>query len=180
MSNAPGLQRKNTQIVKDLLKCAQELSEEQGAEFTECFSLFDADGSGTVDTSELGTVMKSLGQKMSDEDLAQMIEEVDADGSGTVDFAEFLGMMARQMKDHDSNVVLQTTFNLLDDGQGGRVDKNNLKYVLAHLCDKMSAEEIDNLVEEAAGGASDLDYAQFMRLLRVDGGGVRDSVVAHA
>jgi Ca2+-binding EF-hand superfamily protein len=56
------LQRKNTQIVQDLLKCAQELSEEQVAEFKECFSLFDADGSGTVDTSELGTVMKSLGR----------------------------------------------------------------------------------------------------------------------
>ena len=166
----PQLARKNTQIVQDLLKCAQELSEEQVAEFKECFSLFDADGSGTVDTSELGTVMKSLGQMMSDEALAQMINEVDADGSGTVDFAEFLGMMARQMKDHDSDIVLQGTFELLDTNEGGRIDKANLKYVLAHLCDKMSAEEIDGLVEEAAGGATDLDYAQFKRLLRVDGG----------
>lgn len=168
MSSHRPLERKNTQIVQDLLQSAQELSEEQVAEFKECFSLFDADASGTVDTSELGTVMKSLGQKMSDEDLAHMIEEVDVDGSGTVDFAEFLGMMALQMKDHDSEVVLQATFNLLDAKDEGRIRKTNLKYVLAHLCDKMSAQEIETLVDDAAGAAQDLDYAQFMRLFRIE------------
>uniref|UniRef100_A0A7S0X7Z3 EF-hand domain-containing protein n=1 Tax=Mantoniella antarctica TaxID=81844 RepID=A0A7S0X7Z3_9CHLO len=162
------LERKNTKTVQDLLKCAQELSEEQVAEFKECFALFDADGSGTVDTSELGTVMKSLGQKMSDEDLAFIIQEVDADSSGTVDFAEFLGMMGRQMKDHDSDMVLRTTFNLFDVSDGGRVAKSNLKYVLAHLCDKMSADEIERLVDEAADGAEDLDFVQFMRLFRIE------------
>ena len=59
---APRLERKNTEIVEELLTLAQSLSEEQVAEFKECFSLFDRDGDGTVDTSELGTVMKSLGQ----------------------------------------------------------------------------------------------------------------------
>ena len=176
MSAAPHVMRKNTRIVQDLLKCAQELSEEQVAEFKECFSLFDADGSGTVDTSELGTVMKSLGQKMSDEDLANMIQEVDADGSGTVDFAEFLGMMARQMKDHDSEVVLAQMFGLLDADDAGVIDKGKLKFVLGHLCDKMSAQEIEKLVDEAAGGSSELDYGKFMRLLRVDGGSARPSV----
>lgn len=164
----PQLERKNTRIVKDLLKCAQELSEEQVAEFKECFSLFDADGSGTVDTSELGTVMKSLGQKMSDEALLEMIKEVDADNSGTVDFAEFLGMMARQMKDHDSNVVLEHTFSLFDSTDSGRIGKTNLKYVLAHLCDKMSAEEIEELVDDASGGADDLSLDEFMRLFRIE------------
>merc|ERR1719396_169696 len=31
-----------------------------------------------------------------------MIQEIDADGSGTIDFPEFLTMMARKMKDTDS------------------------------------------------------------------------------
>jgi hypothetical protein len=31
-----------------------------------------------------------------------MINEVDADGNGTIDFPEFLTMMARKMKDTDS------------------------------------------------------------------------------
>ena len=64
-----GRKLRSSVIVQDLLRSAEQLSEEQVAEFKECFSLFDGDGSGSVDTSELGEVMKSLGQKMTDEEL---------------------------------------------------------------------------------------------------------------
>jgi len=39
---------------------ADQLTEEQIAEFKEAFSLFDKDGDGTITTKELGTVMRSL------------------------------------------------------------------------------------------------------------------------
>ena len=158
-------------IVQDLVNCALELTEDQIAEFKECFALFDEDGSGTVDCAELGNVMKSLGQKMTDEELQTMITYVDADGSGTVDFAEFLGMMARQMKDHDSDLVLQRSFDLLDTGGTGRVSKGNLCYVLGVLCDKMTSAEIEELVDEAvrAGGTNDeaLGFTQFMNIMKI-------------
>ena len=159
-------------IVMELVRCAQELTEEQVAEFKECFSLFDGDGSGTVDTSELGEVMRSLGQKMSDDELARMIEEVDADGSGTVDFAEFLGMMAKQMRDHDTDIVLKRAFDLFAEnakaGAGAnderRAPVDALRVVFAELCDGVSAEEITRLTAAAAGGAEDMSFAQFMTL----------------
>uniref|UniRef100_A0A8C9PQB0 EF-hand domain-containing protein n=1 Tax=Spermophilus dauricus TaxID=99837 RepID=A0A8C9PQB0_SPEDA len=59
---------------------ADQLTEEQIAEFKEAFSLFDKDGDGTITTKELGTVMKSLGQNPTEEELQDMINEVDADG----------------------------------------------------------------------------------------------------
>lgn len=65
--------------------------------------------------------MRSLGQNPSESELQDMINEVDADNNGTIDFpgwslripysysciltfyiAEFLTMMARKMKDTDS------------------------------------------------------------------------------
>lgn len=42
--------------------------------------MFDRDGDGTIDVTELGTVMTSLGQNVSEEDLNDIIKEVDADG----------------------------------------------------------------------------------------------------
>ena len=42
---------------------ADQLTDEQTAEFREAFALFDKDGDGTISTKELGTVMNSLGQK---------------------------------------------------------------------------------------------------------------------
>ena len=50
------------------------------AEFREAFSLFDKDGDGTITTQELGIVMKSLGQRPTDNELKDMINEVDIDG----------------------------------------------------------------------------------------------------
>lgn len=48
--------------------------------------------------TELGTVMRSLGQNPTESELQDMINEVDADGNGTIDFPEFLMLMARKMK----------------------------------------------------------------------------------
>ena len=50
-------------------------------EFREAFSLFDKDGDGTITCKELGTVMRSLGQNPTDDELQDMIHEVDADGN---------------------------------------------------------------------------------------------------
>ena len=59
---------------------ADQLTEEQIAEFKEAFSLFDMDGDGTITTKELGAVMRYLGQNPTEAELQDMINEVDADG----------------------------------------------------------------------------------------------------
>uniref|UniRef100_A0A8C9A3U7 EF-hand domain-containing protein n=1 Tax=Prolemur simus TaxID=1328070 RepID=A0A8C9A3U7_PROSS len=58
---------------------ADQLTEEQTAEFKEAFSLFDKDGGGTITTKELGTITRSLGQTPTAAELQDMINEVDAD-----------------------------------------------------------------------------------------------------
>uniref|UniRef100_A0AAY4A961 EF-hand domain-containing protein n=1 Tax=Denticeps clupeoides TaxID=299321 RepID=A0AAY4A961_9TELE len=81
--------------------CADQLTEEQIAEFKEAFSLFDKDGDGTITTKELGTVMRSLGQNpteaelqdMINEEVDEMIREADIDGDGQVNYEEFVQMM---------------------------------------------------------------------------------------
>uniref|UniRef100_A0AAY4B228 EF-hand domain-containing protein n=1 Tax=Denticeps clupeoides TaxID=299321 RepID=A0AAY4B228_9TELE len=93
---------------------ADQLTEEQIAEFKEAFSLFDKDGDGTITTKELGTVMRSLGQNPTEAELQDMINEVDADGNGTIDFPEFLTMMARKMKDTDSEEEIREAFRVFD------------------------------------------------------------------
>ncbi|XP_045296756.1 calmodulin-3 isoform X2 [Leopardus geoffroyi] len=97
---------------------ADQLTEEQIAEFKEAFSLFDKDGDGTITTKELGTVMRSLGQNPTEAELQDMINEVDADGNGTIDFPEFLTMMARKMKDTDSEEEIREAFRVFDKVSG--------------------------------------------------------------
>lgn len=56
------------------------MTEEQVSEFQEAFSLFDKDGDGQITATELGVVMRSLGQRPSEEELMDMVNEVDEDG----------------------------------------------------------------------------------------------------
>uniref|UniRef100_A0A3Q2XT84 EF-hand domain-containing protein n=1 Tax=Hippocampus comes TaxID=109280 RepID=A0A3Q2XT84_HIPCM len=58
--------------------------------------------------------MRSLGQNPTEAELQDMINEVDADGNGTIDFPEFLTMMARKMKDTDSEEEIKEAFRVFD------------------------------------------------------------------
>lgn len=50
-------------------------------ELREAFALFDKDGDGFITTEELLTVMHSLRQKATEEEIRDMIHQVDIDGS---------------------------------------------------------------------------------------------------
>ena len=63
--------------------------------------------------------MRSLGQNPTEAELQDMVNEIDADGDGTIDFPEFLTMMARKMKDTDSEEEIKEAFRVFDkDGNG--------------------------------------------------------------
>ena len=60
---------------------AEQLTEEQIAEFKKAFSLCDKVGDETMSTKELGNLMKSIGQNPTKDELQDMIDEVDAEGT---------------------------------------------------------------------------------------------------
>lgn len=55
-------------------------------EIREAFKVFDKDGSGYIDSAELRQVMTSLGEKLTDEEVDEMIQEADVDGDGQVNY----------------------------------------------------------------------------------------------
>ena len=60
---------------------AEHLTEAQIEEFYVAFDWFDTDGSGTVDHEELGSVLRSLGQNPTAEEVADMMAEVDVNSA---------------------------------------------------------------------------------------------------
>ena len=89
------------------------LTDQQIIEFREAFQAFDKDGNGSITTRELGTVMRSLGQNLSEAEIKEMIDIVDEDKNGTIDFQEFLHLMARKMKLIRKEEELLNAFNIL-------------------------------------------------------------------
>ncbi|VFQ65303.1 unnamed protein product [Cuscuta campestris] len=62
-------------------------------ELKEAFKVFDKDQNGYISPTELRNVMINLGEKLSEEDVEEMIQEADLDGDGQVNFDEFVKMM---------------------------------------------------------------------------------------
>ena len=63
-----------------------DLTEKQVRVFLEAFMVFDSDGSGTIDSDELGDVIRAAGFQPSEAETADMMDEADEDGSGALDF----------------------------------------------------------------------------------------------
>merc|ERR1711890_42957 len=89
----PSRKSQQTQTPTSRMSCG--LSEEQKDQFERLFYSFDTDKDGQITTAELNTVMKSLGQQASDEELKAMIGKMDKDNNGYIDLQEFLKFCAQ-------------------------------------------------------------------------------------
>ena len=123
------------------------LTDEQIIEFREAFQAFDKDGNGSITTRELGTVMRSLGQNLSEAEIKEMIDIVDEDKNGTIDFQEFLHLMARKMKIIDKEEELLDALNILDKDGSGKISKYELRYIIMKTNSEMTGDEIEELIK---------------------------------
>jgi len=74
------------------------LYDASGAALRKIFSLFDEDGSGYIDSKELGVMLSKLGlgkDADTQEALSRVFATADLDGNGKVDFAEFTCLFSK-------------------------------------------------------------------------------------
>ena len=71
----------------------EEDTEAMQEELREAFRMYDKAGNGYIPTSALREILRALDDKLTNDELDEMIAEIDTDGSGTVDFDEFMEMM---------------------------------------------------------------------------------------
>lgn len=64
------------------------------------FRMFDRNGNGRVDLTELRTVMKQVSQeRLSNEEIRQMMVEADTNKNGTIEYNEFCEIMLKLRRD---------------------------------------------------------------------------------
>ncbi|XP_071164327.1 uncharacterized protein [Mytilus edulis] len=59
----------------------------------EAFKMFDRDGNGYIDADELRLCMMNLGEKLTLDEVEEMIKEVDVDYDGRMNYEEFVKLM---------------------------------------------------------------------------------------
>jgi centrin-1 len=145
----------------------KKLTEEQVGQITQAFELFDTDGSGTIETQELKIAMRALGFEPKQEEIDKMVRDVDDDGSGSVDFPEFLDMMAHKILNRDPIEEINKAFKLFDDDNTGKVTFKNLKRVAKELGERLTDEELQEMIDEAdRDGDGEVNNDEFQRIMK--------------
>ncbi|GMJ02637.1 calmodulin 8, calmodulin-like 8 [Hibiscus trionum] len=113
------------------------------------FNFFDKDGDGCITVEELATVIRSLDQNPSEEELQDMMNEVDADGNGSIEFSELLNLMAKKMQESDTEEELKEAFKVFDKDLNGYI----------------SASELRNMIKEAdLDGDGQVNFDEFVKM----------------
>lgn len=95
-----------------------------------------------------------------------MINEIDSDGTGIIDFPEFVNVMSRKMKDTDEEKEITEAFKVFDKDGRGFISSVELKHVMVNLGEKLTDEEIDEMVREAdMDGDGEINYNEFVNAM---------------
>jgi calmodulin len=87
-------------------------------------------------------------------------------GNGTVDFPEFLTMMSRKLKDIESEDELQEAFKIFDKDGNGLISASELRHVMTNLGEKLSDEEVDEMIREAdLDGDGQVNYGGIVNII---------------
>ena len=144
---------------------SDQLTEEQTTEFRENFQLFDK-GDGIM-VKDLGMVMRACHQNPTAAELGNFILEFDPDGSGFIDFQQFSSMMARKVKDVDTEEDIMESFKVFDKDGSGFMSVAELKYILTNLGEKLASDEdFEEMIKEAVVNDDGLiQYEEFIKVI---------------
>lgn len=67
----------------------------------------------------------------------------------SLNFTEFLTMMARKMKDTDSEEEIREAFKVFDRDNNGFISAAELRHVMTSIGEKLTDDEVDEMIREA-------------------------------
>ncbi|XP_061496310.1 calmodulin-like protein 3 [Rhineura floridana] len=128
------------------LMAKQSKDSESEEEIREAFRVFDKEGNGYISAAELRHVMTNLGEKLTDEEVDEMIKEADVDRDGRVNYEEFVRVM---MEMSELGTVLRS-----------------LEHVMINLREKFTDERMEQMIKHAdEDGDGKISYEEFEKLM---------------
>lgn len=162
------------------------------------FKMFDTDGSGTIDASELGNALRAMGQKVSDEEVKEMLAQADDDGTGEIDFEEYCRLIglapppdskassadkkkkpdaAVDTKNIDPNEIFTPDdiqefteiFNLFDEDGSGEITVEELAKMMEALGRTMTEDQLKAMVATVdTDGTGSIEIDEFLMIMARD------------
>ena len=154
----------------------------QSTNFKEAFSLFDKRGNGRVQLDSLGDLLRACGQNPTQAEIRDLEGQVGGDckhahsptpsprtpneyetdvwGAATVDFDSFTRVLNRPggFRDPGEPEEYCRGFQVFDKDLTGFIGVGQFRYILTNLGEKMSDEEVDELLKAVDTSSGELNY----------------------
>ena len=154
-------------VIVQLVEEGAEGLQRPQAEVKEAFEIFGKEGdASTIPSSDLGTVLRSLGQTPTQAEVQAWVQEFDAGGGGTIDFSDFCTCMSRVMKGAASEADLVDAFRVFDKDNSGFISSAEVRLVMTNLGEGLPEDEIDEIIREIdPSGDGKVEYASFVKTM---------------
>uniref|UniRef100_A0A131YPV2 Calmodulin n=1 Tax=Rhipicephalus appendiculatus TaxID=34631 RepID=A0A131YPV2_RHIAP len=119
------------------------LSDDRVAEIKRVFEDYDTEGSGAIPVSKLGTVMRSLGYKLTESNLQDILGPVKRT---VITFSELITMIAKDVLAANAEEEFKQVFKVFDHNGDGLVSCAELRYAMTTLGQKLSSEDVDEMI----------------------------------
>jgi len=121
------------------------LTEEQLGECKDAFSLFDRKSTGLVPTSVLGDLLRAVGQNPTQAEVQEIVDGLGQD----VSYDAFLKVVSRPSGFNTAGSAQEFIqgFQVFDKEGDGYISTGELRYVLTSLGEKLTNEEVDELLK---------------------------------
>ncbi|KAI8457037.1 hypothetical protein BY996DRAFT_4635779 [Phakopsora pachyrhizi] len=132
------------------------------AETKEAFALFDKKGTGHISKDRLGDLLRALGQNPTQAEVAELA----ASAPSNIDFATFQAILNRPGGFAPAGTAddFIRGFRVFDKEGNGYIGAGELRYVLTSLGEKLTDEEVDELMKGVqVGNDGNIDYEKFVR-----------------
>lgn len=129
----------------------------------EVFCLFDRDADGLIHINDIPTLIRSLGVNPTEQELMQMFKGKE---DSSLTFDEFVKLVGPKCGSVDQQAELNKAFKTFDRDNNGTVSTGELKHVLLNLGEKLSEDEVTELMAVADPNQSgNIKYKEFVAQL---------------
>ncbi|XP_015783002.1 myosin-2 essential light chain [Tetranychus urticae] len=132
-------------------------------EFHEAFSLFDNRGDGKINVSQLGDVLRALGQNPTEAEVKKCCNQLRSDDR--IGFDVFLPILQTVSKNRCTDTAEDFIEGLrhFDKDGSGVISSAELRHLLTTLGEKLNDDEVEQLLAGQEDSQGNIHYEEFVK-----------------